>query len=145
VPANPNPISSNRIQTEPRFLRHPAQQTIVAKASPGTILNGRLERAALLAAVAIVSVVAAALPVGVTVAGANVHVAPAGNPVQLNVTAALNPFAGVTEMLAVALCPAVTVSAAGEAATAKSGGATLITYCAEAIALFAYPGAMAIA
>lgn len=50
-------------------------------------------------------VVAAVLPDGVTVVDPNVHVTPWVNPVQLRDTGELNPFCGVTDMVAVPLCP----------------------------------------
>ena len=56
-----------------------------------------------------VSVVVAVPLAGVTVDGEKLHVAPAGKPEQANETGALNPFAGVTEIVVVTLCPASTV------------------------------------
>jgi hypothetical protein len=79
-----------------------------------------------LAAVVTVSVVEAAEPDGVTVAGEKLHDAPEGNPEQLNETAELNPFRGATEILVVPFCPAVTLSDAGEATTEKSGAGRLM-------------------
>jgi hypothetical protein len=67
-----------------------------------------------------VRVVEATPPDGVTVDGEKLHVAPEGIPEQLNETEELKPFVGVTETPVVPLCPAVTVSDAGEAATEKS-------------------------
>ena len=81
-----------------------------------------------------VSVVEATPPDGVTVWGEKLHDAPEGNPEQLNETVELNPCSGVTETVVVPLCPAVTVSDAGEAATVKSG-VTGIVYCMPAMAL----------
>jgi hypothetical protein len=49
--------------------------------------------------VAIVSVLLAAAPDGVTLGGAKVQVAPLGNPAQLKETAAEKPFCGVTEIV----------------------------------------------
>ena len=68
-----------------------------------------------------VSVVETAVPDGVTVAGEKLHDVPESNPEQLNETAVLNPFSGMTEIVVVPLCPAVTVRDAGEAVTEKSG------------------------
>ena len=73
-----------------------------------------------------VSVVDAGAPDGVTVAGAKLHDAPAGRPVQLNPTAELNPFDGVTVMAAVPLRPPVTDIAVGEVTTEKSGAGRLM-------------------
>lgn len=55
------------------------------------------------AVVMVIVVVAACVPFGVTVAGEKLHAAPEGSPEQLNVTAELNPFAGVTVNPTVAL------------------------------------------
>jgi len=71
-------------------------------------------------------VVDAAVPDGVTVAGAKLHVAPTGRPEQVNETAESNPFTGVTVIVAVPAAPEVTVSDAGEAATVKSGTDALV-------------------
>jgi hypothetical protein len=73
-----------------------------------------------------VNVVEAAAPGGVTVAGEKLHEAPVGRPEQAKVTAELKPYSGVTEIVAVPLCPAVTVNDAGEAATEKSGAGRLM-------------------
>ena len=79
-------------------------------------------RVAVVAEVVTVTVVEAAALDGVKVAGAKLQDAPAGNPAQLNETAELKPFAGVTVRVVVPLCPAVTVNDAGETPTEKSGG-----------------------
>jgi hypothetical protein len=50
-----------------------------------------------------VSVVVAAVPAGVTVAGEKLQDAPEGRPEQLNVTAELKPLAGVIDIAVVAL------------------------------------------
>lgn len=71
-------------------------------------------------------VVEAAAPAGVTVAGEKPHDAPEGNPEQLNETAELNPFTGVTVNLVAPFCPAVTVNAVGLAAKVKSGAGRLM-------------------
>lgn len=84
-----------------------------------------------------VSVLVTALPFGVTEAGANVQVASAGNPLQEKLTAVLNPFMGVTVKVAVPLCPLAMVRLEGLTDNWKSGGGTLIVYCATATALFA--------
>ena len=51
------------------------------------------------AVIAIVRVVVAAEPLGVTLAGLKVHVAPVGRPVQAKLTCWLKPPAGVTVMV----------------------------------------------
>ena len=48
-------------------------------------------------------VVTAVVDVGVTLVGLKLHAVLAGRPTHANVTAALNPFSGVIEMVAVAL------------------------------------------
>jgi hypothetical protein len=55
------------------------------------------------AEVAIVSVVEADAPEGVTVAGEKLHDAPVGSPEQVKETPELNPFAAVTEIAVVPL------------------------------------------
>jgi hypothetical protein len=72
-------------------------------------------------------VVEAEPPDSVSVAGEKLHVAPEGNPEQLNETAELNPFSGVTDRIAVVLCPVTTVRDPEETATEKSGAAALMT------------------
>jgi hypothetical protein len=72
------------------------------------------------------SAVEAAAPDGVTVGGVKVHVAPACIPEQLKVTVELNPFSGVTVIVVPPLCLLVTVCDAGEPATEKSGGKTIV-------------------
>ena len=81
--------------------------------------------------VAIVSVVGAAFPFGVTLVGLNAQDEKAGSPEQLNVVAVSNPFAGVTVIVVVVVLPAVTEPDAGLRATEKSGaGAVMVTVCA---------------
>ena len=82
---------------------------------------------------------------GVTVEGEKLHVAPAGKPEQANDTNALNPFEGVTVMVAVPDCPWFTVIDAGDAAKEKSGGGKLMVYAALATGLLLNPLATAIA
>jgi len=62
-------------------------------------------------------------PVEDTVTGEKLHVAPAGNPEQVNVTAEFveKPFCGSTVTVVVPLLPAFTVTAFGVTATMKSG------------------------
>jgi hypothetical protein len=75
---------------------------------------------AALAVVAIVRVVDAADPFGVTVAGLNEQDADCGNPEQAKLVTAENPPDGVTVIVVVAELPAATVALAGLAATVKS-------------------------
>jgi hypothetical protein len=73
--------------------------------------------------VATVSVVATALPFGVTDAGLKLHVTPFGNVAlsQLNVTAWLKPFCGVTVNVMLPEEPRFTISDAGLAETVYDG------------------------
>ena len=79
----------------------------------------------MLDAVAMVRVVVAAAPDGVTVVGEKLQVAPVGRPVHTNDTADENPFCGVMVAVAVPLDPAFTVREAGDAVTPKSTGGRL--------------------
>lgn len=104
-----------------RFLQT-RQHNAIARADPGS--NGRLLRwsAAVVAAVLTVNVVNET-PAGVgTVSAEKLHVAPAGNPAQVNETLELKPFSSCTVIVVVALCPDWTDRDAGLIATAKSGG-----------------------
>jgi hypothetical protein len=82
-----------------------------------------------------VSVVEVGASDGVTVGGEKLHEAPEGNPEQLNETAELNPFSGVTEIVVVPLWPPAIVNDVGEAATEKSAAGRVIVYTALATAL----------
>lgn len=133
--APPHPFSRHKPVTlttrsssscRPRRLFHPMKHSATASTEPG---NSGVEfrcRAADVVVVVTVSVVDAGAPDGVTVAGAKLHDAPAGRPVQLNPTAELNPFDGVTVMAAVPLRPPVTDIAVGEVTTEKSGAGRLM-------------------
>jgi hypothetical protein len=72
-----------------RFLQ-PRQQSAVARAEPGSHGRELRRRDAELAEVVTVSAVDV-VPGGVTVDGEKLHVAPVGNPEQVNETAELNP------------------------------------------------------
>src|ERR1700722_8838635 len=63
------------------------------------------------AAACTVSIADVAPADGVTLAGLNMQVAPEGNPAQLNVTACLNPFSGVTVSVKFPEPPAFMLSA----------------------------------
>ena len=82
------------------------------------------------------TVVEAAAPDGVTVAGEKLHEDPVGKPEQVNETGALNPFTGAMEIEAAALCPPVTVCDAGEVATLKSGANVYVTLPTELLKKF---------
>jgi hypothetical protein len=66
-------------------------------------------------------VVPIALPLGVTVDGLKLHVAPVGSPLHAKLTGALKPFTGVTVMVVFAVEPAVTVPLVGDAPSVKLG------------------------
>jgi hypothetical protein len=74
----------------------------------------------------IVSVVVAAAPVGVTVAGEKPHDVPDGCPEQAKETAALNPFCGVMVTVTMPLAPDAMVNADGETAMVKVGGKLMV-------------------
>jgi hypothetical protein len=107
------------------------------KNSPGTSSANRsplrprrdVFAAAVAAVVLIVSLVLAAPPFGVTLAGLNEQLAPAGSPVQLaalNVIVLLNPFTGVIVSVVLPLCPgALTLIVPGLAPNVKSGMITV--------------------
>jgi hypothetical protein len=110
-----------------RFLKPRKQHSTHASAEPGNSGLRLLRSAAVVEVVVIVScVVEAAPPDGVTGVGEKLHVAPEGNPEQVNVTAELNPFCGVTVTMSVTLCPAVTVSDDEAREMAKLGGVMLM-------------------
>jgi hypothetical protein len=67
-----------------------------------------------------VSVVEAGAPAAATVGWEKMHDAPAGNPVQVNETAELNPFTGTIDIAAVPGCAELIVSDDGEDETEKS-------------------------
>ncbi len=95
--------------------------------------------------VATVSVVLTGCVPSVTVAGLNVHVAPAGSPEQANVVAPLSPPDAVSVMVAEADCPRATVTVLGLALMLKSGvvgvAFTVVVVLAELFAGVASLGA----
>ena len=123
---NPSATSTSGTIRRPRRFFQPKQQNATASTEPGNNGLGLRWRAAIVGAVVTVSVVEATAPDIVTVAGEKLHDAPEGNPEQLNDTAPPNAFCGVTKIVVVPLCPAVTVSDAGETATVKLGVATCV-------------------
>ncbi len=109
-----------------RLFVQPIQQRIAANAAPdesGTVL-GCSDAAD--AVVATVSVVEAADPEGVAVAGEKLQEAPAGTPEQLNEIAVLKPFVGATATVIMPLWPADKLNAGGVATTEKSGRGRLM-------------------
>lgn len=110
-----------------RRRRKPKKESATANVAPPGSSGLRLgHRLALAEVVAIVRVVVAALPVGITVDGEKLQVPPVGRPVQAKETAAEKPFWGVMVIVEVPLDPAVTVSEVGLAPTLKSGVGKLI-------------------
>ncbi len=97
------------------------------------------------AGVVTVNIVDDEAPEGVTVDGEKLHDAPVGSPEQLNKTVELNPFCGVIKMVVVPLCPAATLSEAGDATMEKSGPEAIIAYASLTMGLLAYPLPTAIA
>jgi hypothetical protein len=83
---------------------------------PNSQLYGVL-RAVVAAAVPMVNVEDAAAPLGFTVVGAKLQLAPLGKPEQLSATSWLKPPVGVTVMVAVADAPGATATVAGEMLT----------------------------
>lgn len=118
------PASSSRCK--PRRFFQPKQQNAIASTEPGNNGLWLRWRAAVVGAVVTVSVVEAAPPEGITVAGEKLHDTPEGNPEQLNETAEANPFVGVTRTVVVPLCPAVTESDAVKRSTEKLGVAACV-------------------
>ncbi len=84
---------------------------MMRKAMPGAVR----------AVVVIVAVDVTPVAVGVIELGLSEQVEPAGAPVHVSATAEVNPFKPVTVIVEVADAPAATLTAAGEAATLKSG------------------------
>ena len=111
-----------------RLFFHPEKQHNM----PASNVHGVMGRPSRLSAAAEgdavnFSVVEAAAPDGVTIGGVKLHDTPEGKPAaQLNDTAELNPFRGVTEMVVVVLFPEVTANVDGDAATEKSGWGRLM-------------------
>jgi hypothetical protein len=124
-------VSRRSICKRHRFFQ-PKQHSATASAAAGNSWRWLRARAGVVEEVATVSVVEAAAPDGVTVAGEKLHDAPAGKPEQANVTLELNPPSSCTVMVVVPLCPAWTETDAGLIATVKSGG---MVYVALATAL----------
>jgi hypothetical protein len=118
-PAQTNAASIQGCQWN-RFL-HPKRQIVTARAVNGKKGLGPGFNADC-ALAEIVSWVVAAVPDGVTVAGANEHVAPVGNPEHTKLTGELKPFWGVTDSVTVPVAPESTVSEPGDAPRVKLGG-----------------------
>jgi len=83
-------------------------------------------------AVVTVSMVVATPPFGVTVGVLKLHVIPARTG-QEKVTGSANPPAGVTVMLNMVDCPAVTVAAVGVAPTEKSLLTIVVVFSGEVL------------
>ena len=120
----PAPTRSSTTTTAPpskRLRFHTKKQPAIA--SPVAGRNGREPgRVALACALTvIVSCAFAAVPEGVTVVGLKEQVAFAGSPEQAKLTAELNPFCGVTVIVADPCEPELTVNDVGEAANVNVG------------------------
>lgn len=105
---------------------HQKQHSAIASREPDR--GGPVARRpadALVADVAIVTVVETGPLDGETVAGEKLHDAPGAKPEHVNETAELKPFAGVIDKETVPLRPAVRMSEVGDAATEKSAGVML--------------------
>jgi hypothetical protein len=76
-------------------------------------------------------VVAAVLPLGVTVAGENEQVLSAGNPLQAKLTWLLKPPDGVTDITVVPLAPPATDTVDGATPTEKLDALTACVRMAE--------------
>ena len=81
----------------------------------------------------VIVVVAAAVPLGVTVAGEKLHVEFAGSPLHAKLTAWFKPPLGVMDTLIAADAPAVTVAVDGETPTVKSPVAPEVTVRVTAV------------
>jgi hypothetical protein len=128
--------TTHNIQTGLRRRRLKRRKhSVSARAATGAYPDGCGGLLLALALAVRVSVVETAVPDGVTTAGAKLHEVPKSNPEQLNDTAELNPFSGVTEIVVVPLCPAAIASDGGETVTEKSCAAILMVYVALATAL----------
>jgi hypothetical protein len=142
----PHPLSKDRPATHATNMLTDSQRRRFIHQSPpsdstrtdgGSNGLGPAGRADFEEGAVMVTVVETGPPEGVTVAGEKLHEAPTGNPEQLNDTAALNPFIGVSEIDTEALCPAANVTDVVDGAIVNSGGGAVTMYCALAIALFA--------
>ena len=129
-PLSPGTLKASASRTSDRICqRLPLRQKNKPQVRLSTIgenAHGRISETAADCGVESVRVVKTGDEDGVTVAGEKLHVAPAGNPVQANETAALNPFAGVMVIAAVTSCPRLTVKDAGDAVMVKSGAGKLM-------------------
>ena len=125
--ANAKPMPARMRQ---RRLTFPVAWKLPASRSPNTIpsdharVPGRRRATGtateLGAVVLMVRVVEAGPPFGVTVAGENVQLEAAGNPLHEKLTAELMPFTGFTVMVNMEDWPALIVAVVGDAETVKS-------------------------
>ena len=103
------------------------QKSITARAVAGSSgLRLRWRVAVAVEVVTVNVVVETVVPESAKVGGEKLHVAPEGNPEQVNETTELKPFNGVIDTVVVPLLPAVTVSDVGDAPTEKSCGGRLM-------------------
>jgi hypothetical protein len=115
-------IGSSMRSLPPRRLLLRTKQSTAARDEPESSSPEPARMAAVDTAVFTVNV-APIEPVVDTVTGEKLHVAPAGSPEQVNVTAELveKPFCGSTVTVVVPLLPAFTVTVFGVTASMKSG------------------------
>lgn len=149
TPPDPHPITApdaNNVSARPNGMIRQLRLRLLTSAQPKSTMPlkntsdplplGRDLRLADIAArlVWIVSVaVAGVVPLGVSDAGLTTQVAFAGVPAQDKLTAWLNPPAGVTETVALALLPAVTLPVDGEIDTVKLGADADVTVTNNAV------------
>lgn len=115
-------IGSNISSFPPRRLLLRTKHSAIASDEPESNSPEPVRRAAVATAVLTVRVEVIA-PAAETVSCEKLHVAPAGSPEQVNVTAEFveKPFCGSTVTVVVPLLPAVTVTAFGVTPNMKSG------------------------
>jgi hypothetical protein len=131
-PRPPTLITSSNSSKRRRFLK-PKQHKAAVNTARGNSGRELRCRAASAVVVLIVSVVVAAAPEGVTIAGEKLHAAPDGNPEQVNETLEVNPDSGVRVIVVDPLCPPVTVIELGDAATLKSDALNVYVTLATAL------------
>jgi hypothetical protein len=108
-----------------RLLRPKESQITTASTGTGSSVTNPGGRAEAVAEAVIVSVTFAAWP-DVIEDGLKEHEVPAGSPEQMNVTAELKPFCGVTVSVTVPCPPVFTVSEVGDALSENEGGGRLM-------------------
>ena len=103
------------------FLRRNERIPIKGRTANNGVLDETGRARAALSTVVLIDSVTVVVPLVCTVGVPNEQVEPVGSPEQANASDWMNPLLGVTVRVVVAVCPPVTVSAAGDAAMLKSG------------------------